>query len=445
MKQRTQDFALGLTAIVMLAVFLASVLFLYPTFQRTRGRSVEIRFRHEDGLAPLKPGARILLGGSLDVGRVLNVRIAQAGVGPQRHTYFVVDAEIRPDIPLYGNSQITTDQPAIGGNGFVSILNVGKPDVPLTGPIDGLPPQSFAAAVSGLARRLVAPGGILDNVSAAVDPDAEKSIVRKLLTSLDDVNTVTRELRNQASPLEHGALLHKVHQLLDDLNTTTGAVRSELAAGNQAGALGKLHVALTHLEEALREAAALMKESRPIVQETLASVNSAVRAVDKEMLPALQAELDSTNPSSTLGKLHAAMNRVNESLDDVRAMTTAGERTVVLSRPTVEKILGNFRDMSEQLRQASQEVLLNPSKLIWGPTQQREDKLLIFRAASNFAEAARELDAAAGRLQALSQSLAHDAALSDADREELKKMRAAVDAAFERFGRAETALWEQLK
>ena len=163
------------------------------------------------------------------------------------------------------------------------------------------------------------------------------------------------------------------------------------------------------------------------------------------MLAALRRELDPANPDAILGQLHVAMDRVNGSLHDLQTMAAESERMIVLNRPQVEKTLQNFLDMSEQLRLASQEVLLNPSKLIWGPQREREDKLLVFRAASSFAEAASQLDNAAGRLEAVLKTLPPEGAVTGTDRKEIQAIHDAVQAAFQRFGRAEEVLWEQLK
>ena len=275
MKQHKHDFALGLAAIIFLALFLATVIFLYPAL-RTGGRVVRIQFRHEEGLSPIKAGSPVLLGDSLDVGQVRSVWIDQvndtkAG-GGQARTVFVVEAVIRKDVPLYGNCEITTNQPAIGGNGYVCIQNVGTPDVPLVQPIQGLPPQSFSAILGTLSRRLLSEGGLIDQLTKAVDPEGEKSVLHKLLVSLDDVNAMTRELRVQMTPSEQEALLHKIHLVLDNLNSTTAALRAELAGGNDAALLGKVHTALEHLDAGLTEATAMLKESRPLVHDTLASV-----------------------------------------------------------------------------------------------------------------------------------------------------------------------------
>jgi hypothetical protein len=446
MKKRTQqDFLLGLAAILFVALFVASVVFLYPAVRRG-GRMITIHFEHEAGMAPLKEGSAVLLSDSIDVGQVASVRIAQI---PQpgepkapRQTVFVVRAEIDGDVPLYGNARITTNQPAVGGAGYVSILNVGTPDQPLVGPIEGLPPQSLAAAISTMSRMLLGPGGLIENLNTAVDPTAEQSIVRKLLVSLNDVNAMTAALRAEMNAQDQQAFLAKIHRILDDFNATTRELRRQFATEDSAALLPRVQLALAHLDESLVEVAALVKENRPLVHSTLVSVENTARTVDADLLARVRDELDAGNPTSMLGQLHESMARVNDALLNVQEIARGSQSIVALSQPHIEQTLQNFREMSDRLRQASQEVLLNPSKLIWGPSRGREEQLVVFQAASNFAEAAGQLDTAAGRLQAV---LRNNGRLSPAEHEELQAIYDQVQASFQRFGRAEEVLWQQLK
>lgn len=448
MKQRRQDFALGLTALVMLGLLLGTILFLYPLLH-ARGWGLEVHFRHEDGMAPLKSGSAVLLGGSLEVGRVREVRVEEvddpSAPDAPKHTVFVVHAEISSDIKLHGNCEITTDQPTIGGSGFVEILKVGTPDVPLVQPIQGLPPESLGAAIGALSRRLLSEGGLVDHLDQALDPELEGSLLHKVVLSLDDMNAMTRELRAQINPRDQKALLSKVHLILDSLNVTTAALRTEMAGGDQATLLGKVHAALDELGRSLTEATAMLKEDRPLIKDTLTSVERASRTVDRELLAALLAELDPANASSLLGKVHLAMDGVNASLDDIQAMTTTGERMVAVSRPKLEKAFGHLVAAGENLEQGTLELLLNPSKLLWGPGPQRQEQLVVFQAARNFAEAATQLDNAAGRLEAVLSTLPPEGRVSEADNRELRAIHDSVRAAFQRFERAEEALWEQLK
>jgi ABC-type transporter Mla subunit MlaD len=265
------------------------------------------------------------------------------------------------------------------------------------------------------------------------------------MASLNDLNALTAELRVQMSPNEQRTLLNKVHLVVDDLKATTTTLREELTPGNQTALLARLHIALEQLTTALTEATGILQENRPAVHEALSGVAHAVRTVDQEMLTALRAQLDPANPASLLGKLHAAMDRANASLENLNTMTATSEQMVVLSRPALEKTLGNFQAMSEQLRLTSQEVLLNPSKLIWGPSRVREEQLAAFQAARSFAEAATQLDTAAGRLEAILTTLPPDGRVGDVERQELASIRDAVRASFGRFEIAEKALWDRLK
>ena len=323
-KTRNQDFVLGLTTLVVIALLVSTVLFIYPLL-RGGGREIVVYFDHERGMAPLKEGSPVILGGALTVGSVTHVEIHQIEPTAQsgrKHpeTVFAVRAEISPDVPLYGGCKITTDQPAIGGSGSVSILHVGVPGRELEQPIHGLPPQSLAAAISTLSRELLKEGGLVSQLNKAVDPEAPGSVLHKVLRSLDDVNAITASLRTEMNDNEQKALLGKIHASLDDLNGMTHILRGQMRPDNDAALLGKVHVALDHLAEGLSEAVATLKEDRPLVREALTSVRDVARSLDTELVASLRRELDSADKTSLLGKVHTGMDRVNAALADLNRL-----------------------------------------------------------------------------------------------------------------------------
>ncbi len=61
MKSRRQDFLLGLVVIAFIVLFLGTFLFVYP---RGAGatREITVRFKHDEGVAPLKVGSPVTLG-----------------------------------------------------------------------------------------------------------------------------------------------------------------------------------------------------------------------------------------------------------------------------------------------------------------------------------------------------------------------------------------------
>ncbi len=448
MKTQRQDFVLGLVVIALLGLFLATVLFLSQRVSGAR-RSIVVHFRHEDGLSPLKPGSQVLLSGAIEVGVVKEVEVRELDVGlvgapPRRQTVVIARAEIDESLPLYGDCEITTDMPLIGGSGTMVIVNVGTPGVPL--PPDhvwGQPPQGMAA-FSALSRRLTAEGGIVDRLDRMLDPDADGSLLNKVMVSLMDVNAMTSELRTQLTAAERASLLRKVHLILDDLNATTAAIRQQTDREDAGALLARFNAVLDVAHGSLAEVLGMLQEGRPLVQETLVSVEHAARVIDQEMVANLRGELDPTDPGSLLSELHTAMARVNGSLAEIQALSATGNRMLVLNRPQIERVLSNIREVSEVLALTSKDIQLNPSKLIWPPKDREASKLDVFTAARDFAQAATYLDEAAARLQAVMEVAPEGEMRATAD-PEVRAILDSLQGAFERFERAEAFFWEQMK
>lgn len=438
---------LGLVVLAFLALFVGTLLFVYPSLAGAT-RPISIRFRHDEGVAPLKPGSAVMLSGALEVGRIVDVRkeraTVQTSAGPLDHLFIIVDAQIQADLELYDDCQITTDQPPVGGSGVVVILDVGTPDAgPARLPIAGLPPRSLAAAIGALHRRLLGRGGLMDRLEAMFDAGTEGSLTAKISQSLDDVNAMTRELRLQLDAREQMTLMSKVHGIIDNINAATAALRAQLATDDHAAALAKVLAALDRLETGLAEAHALLEENRPVVRNTLLSVESASRKLDDEVLTALRAEFDRHDPGSLLGKTHAGLDRLNASLDNVVTMTDTGRKLVVLNRPALQRAIDNIKDVSDQLNRAVGEIVLAPWRLFKPPPAGLK-RLDVLEAARSFAAAAAALDDALARLEALQSAAAGEQELIGSE-EEVAAIRGAVRLAFERFQAAEEYLWQQMK
>lgn len=448
-QQRKENFLLGLATILFVALFILTFVFLQPLF-KTDGRQIEIVFRHEGGMAPLQAGSPVRLAGAVHVGSVQQVRIEQRQLPNSEEpeqTVFVVDAEIDTDVPLYDNCRVTTSEPAIGGQGFVNIQSVGDPGKELTQPIIGESPSSFNAIIAELRDDLLGPGGLVENLQFALDPRAEDSAHRKILDILNELHTVATHVRTQVDPTKRDVLVTKLHQVLDDTKAMTAALRDELrtSAGDPVTVLDRVHKVLEHVDAGMLEASAILRENRPVVRDTLASVRESTRKIEEELLVDLQAEMDASDPASLLGKIHAAMDGVNAALGDVQAVTSESERLVTLSRPQVEAALNHLNAIGNNMEQFTIELILNPSKLIWGPGPRREEQMLVFQSARAFAQAARNLAAAAGRLDALLGRTTSQHELTEAERDEVRQVFESIQASFQRFEQAEQQLWDEMK
>ncbi len=387
MKRCANDFALGLTTLAALALFVGTILLLRPLFA-DGGRIVTIRSPHDRGMAPLERGSAVLLGGAVSVGQVQDIAFREVEAPPGaprlREVVFDVTVALRDDVKLYEGCVIAAGQPALGGAGYVAVVSVGRvgAELPAGQPVRGGPPQSLAAAIGELSARVLGEGGLLEDLEHALDPTREESLLRKVALILDNVYGVTVTPRMRTGSEDRAVPLGKLHQLSDDLGAIFGALGGELTGGGDA---------------------------------------------------------------TVRRKVHAAMDRLNAALADVQVLTDNAGRFAAANRSALERAVGNLGEMTDYLCRASHEVLLNPLRLIWGPGAQREQQLLVFQAARSFAEAARDLDLAAARLQSLLADLPPAGALGAAGAEERAAIQAAVRAVFERFVRAEGALREQLK
>jgi len=447
-RQRRQDFVLGLFVICILALFVGSFLFLYPQVGGATQRIV-VRFNHDDGMAPVKESSAVLLSGAVEVGKVTAVAasVVQLEIGgvPRERLVIDVTAEVDQAIPLYENCRITTNQPPVGGPGVLVILSVGTPDHEEVGarPIEGLPPQSLAAAIGQLSERLMGPGGILDKVERLVDADREGSLIYKVAQSLDDVNALTAELRVQMNPKEERTLLAKIHIMVDDVSATLVSVREELSAGNEATAIAKIHVLLDSLNAALGEAKGLIAENRPALRGTLENMELASKTINEDLLAALKAEFDRDDPGSLLGKLHVGMTSLNEAMRNVEGMSDEAQALLVSNKPALQAMIDNLNEMTQKLNTAVGEIMVAPWRLFKPPTGDVK-RLEAFEAARQFAEAAANLEDAAGRLEGLMAATSGGAA-TPAMRAEIEAVRQRVREAFARFQQAEEFLWEKMK
>jgi ABC-type transporter Mla subunit MlaD len=448
MKTKQQDFILGLVILGVIAVFVGTFLFVYPHYGGPT-KKITVRFKHEEGVAPLKEGSPVSLGGAMQVGKVTAlrrdlVRNDKPGLPPSQ-LLIVVEARIDEDLPLYRDCEISTDQPPVGGGGTLVILSIGSSDKGLVGEtvIDGLPPQSLAAAISGLSRRLLAPDGLVDNLTHSLDERHEGSLMNKLTVSMTDINAMTADLRIQLSAREQKTLMSKLQIVFDNFAEMTSELREQVKADNAAGLIAKVHVALDVLGRALAEANDTLHENRPGLRNTVASVERMARTLDEDIINKLRADFDRENPKSLLGKLHHGMDQLDVSLDNITAVTDSTRNFVVVNRPALDRMVENLKAMTDQMRTAVQELVLQPWRLLQPPGSELK-RLDVFEAARNFASAAAMLDDATARLEAIVKAAPTDGRLTQSD-EEIREIQAGLKKAFERYRVAENYLFEKLK
>ncbi len=448
MKSRRQDFVLGLVVLVFLGLFVGTMLFVYPRLG-VHTKKITVRFRHEDGVAPLKQGSAVMLSGALQVGKVSRVWMDSdevRGPGGQRikDLMIYVEADVDTKLELHEGCRLTTDQPPVGGGGVLVILDVGPSDAPpAPRTIDGLPPQSLAAAIGSLTRRLLGPGGMVDKLEQMVDANAEGSLAYQISQSLGDINAITATLKRDLSPGERDSLASEIHAVVGNIRQTTASLRDQLSTEDEATLLSKVHVVLSHLDAGLTEANAILAESRPPLRDTLSNVAAASAKVNADLLPAVLAEFNRDDPAALMGQLHAGLSELNAALGNVRTMTEEGRKMVILNRPLLDRTIANFKQASDRANALVLELVLHPWRLFKPPAGEIK-KHDAFVAAQFFAEAAVQLNDAVARLEAIEQATAPGEPLQGSE-EEIRAIQQSLRQTFQRFREAENYLWQQMK
>ena len=358
--------------------------------------------------------------------------------------YVEVRCAIDRSLPLYDGCRITTNQPPVGGGGYVDILSVGvagRPRPP--GPIEGLRPQSMAATISSLSQTLTGPGGLLDKLSAQLDENDPQTVLGRLLRILAHVDAMTARLAAQLSPEEQRSLMQRLLSIMDNVQALTAALRHQTETGDPANIVGRLLASLDELNTALVEARLLISENRPAVRDALARVRQMSTTLADRVVPALAGEFDRTRADTLLGKIHQSLDALQASLENVQTITAEGRRLVVLSRPQLERTVENLKQASQRLRSGLDELMLTPWR-IFPPLDGVTRQIEVLEAARRFAEAASYLDDTTRRIDALLQA-SPDRARLLADPQELQALRGALKAAIERFDSAESYFWKQIR
>jgi len=464
MPKQRDAFKLGVTLLVVLALFLGVLFFLAS--RGPTGQHVTVRFRHDAaGMPVLKPGAQVRCGGT-QVGTVRRVELREAAAPASRQTpggaeskpaerqlYLYVEAEVDEAVGLRTDCRIAAEGPALGGTGWLVIESrgtapklLGEHDL-----VEGQPPGGFAAVtdkLNDLAAALQAeldasrPNSLMATIKAQLNATDATSLLGKIHKSLDDIGAMTSSMRGQFDPREQATLLGKLHASLNHINQITAELRDQLASARDDAMLAKVHRALDTLNAGLRNAAEMLRENREPLHQTLEHLRRTSEQLDAGIAKRIARQLDPDNAAGLIAKIHVGLNRLNASLADINQVTDTTRQLVVLNREKLDELLTNFKQTSEHLKAAAKDIRRNPWRLLYRPSPQEIDRLSVFDAARAFAEAAAELDDAVADLRALAE--AQNGQLR-ADDPQLQRIRARLAETFEKFTQAEAALWQQLK
>ncbi|HRW55754.1 MAG TPA: hypothetical protein P5081_23015, partial [Phycisphaerae bacterium] len=357
------------------------------------------------------------------------------GDGEKAAFFVEVVAEIREDLVLRTDCAAVPEAPALGGDAMIKLDLGSKPELFAGAIIDGADPAGFAGVMASVQSELDAnnPKGLLWAIKLQLDPDAENSILAKLNTSLEDINSVTSSLALEMSPGDGRTLIDKIQRVADNINSVTGSLKQQFDDGEPDVLLTKLHFAIDSINGSLETVKRVLATSEGPVTRTLANV--------EETSVHISEQTDPDRPDSLMAYFRTASVKINASLEDMNTVTKTTRDVMVLNRENINRMLVNFKESSDHIKTGVKYVLRNPWRLLNPPDPNEIKEQVILDAARSFAEAATRLDDATAQLKALSELHNGMIPFNDPD---LEQLRAELKATQEKYQQAEAKLWAEL-
>lgn len=375
------------------------------------------RFTLEQGVAGLKPGSPVTLGGN-EIGTVsgleYEIREGAQGFEPQA---VLVRIEVVEDIVLYENASISVVQPLLGTLSTVNITDIG----------------------GGPTSTRLAEGGVVHGSDSAGLID---------LAGLPDFGGLASQAR---------AVLDDVQQILDTVGPEVGQMTTDAGEflSNASGFAGTLSENqdrwITKAESILDGADDVFRETIPAVaDEVTAGVGDARRFVGgaQDMLDENRADIRRT-VSNLEGLSERArydvLGRMEQILDEgliaAANMSDAGGRVLsAIDRvePQLVRTMTNMRLASSQAVLLAEEIRAAPWRAFAEPSEKAQREEVLFGAVRRYARAVEDLRDASASLDSVIKGARTGG--REVAPEQISRMNAQLKRSFEELNRAEQDL-----
>ncbi len=407
---------LFLVVSVILAVFLAfwvedgidKLPFVNPK------RTFVARFELSEGIAGIKPGSPVTLGGA-SVGSVESLSYVYEQRGERTVPVGIdVELEIESGIVLYPEAVVSIVSPLLGTLSSINISNIGVGDEPL-GPgavLDGRPPAGLAemAGVGTLAQRadetLAKANRILDDLAPAVKPTLED--LDATLGSARSFAGMLAENQDDWAAKANDILAHADSVFLN----TIPSVATEVNAG------------VADTRRLVASAQSVIDENRADVRRTVTNLEGVTTRVRYDLLGRVERVLDE-------GVIAAA------NLSDV-----GGRAVGLLDRiePPLVRTMSNVQLTSGQAMLLLEEVRAAPWRLLERPDEKEQREVVLFSAVRRYAESVEKLRDASEAMDSVLRGAR--AGGRELEPEQVLQMNQEIKASFGDLQDAERALLE---
>jgi phospholipid/cholesterol/gamma-HCH transport system substrate-binding protein len=308
MEPKREQAFVGLFVIVACAVLIGTVFTISGVFGRTT-KTYHARVPFAGGL---EPGTTVRYAGGPKVGSVERLRI-----DPQNPSLFDVAFKVQSDLPIKTDSHVKIMSLSPLGDNHLEIL----------------------------------PG----TSQAAVAPDGSLLAADKYV----DFNALTQQINDIAPHAQD--LLKNLNERATELKVTVDRVNDLLSLQNRA-----------NLSATLANARGMLEENRPQIRSTLQHVNSMSEKLEP-LLQDLRKTSEEANQTldhidSVIGEnradLRQAVIELRRSLAIVTDVATRLDQTLDVNSENIDELLGNLRQVSQNLREFTSTIKTRPYTLI---------------------------------------------------------------------------------
>jgi phospholipid/cholesterol/gamma-HCH transport system substrate-binding protein len=308
MEAKREQVFVGLFVVVAVALLIATVFTLSGAFAGP-ARRFHAKFHNAAGL---ERGATVRYEGGPKIGRVEIVKI-----DPKDPSFMDMEFSVKEDLPIKTDSRVA----------ILSFSPLGD--------------NHLEIRAGSLAAPRATDGAVLP---------ADQYV---------GFNELTAEI-NQVMP-QAQELMGNLNLRMKDLSVTLTRVNDLLNDQNRA-----------NISASISELQGMLREDRPVIKSTLNNVNGASAKL-APMLDDLKKTSDQANETlkkfdAMLGEnredLHASIKKLREALNSVSSITKRVDQTLDINSETIDELLMNMRDVSENLKEFTDIIKTRPSELI---------------------------------------------------------------------------------
>lgn len=400
-----------------------------------------VRFPTSVGVTGLQPGSEVTFAG-MPVGQVVSINPHQPDgpAVPARSMDVVIAVDSR--FALFEDAFADLSPPILGGVSRINFASAGAGAIP--------PGDKLAELATNNNNAILEPG-------EAVRGRYAPSILAQLGFSVEDAE----RLRNTIADVETIAgtakqTVDRVNRMAENLeprfdtavNDAQAAVANARALTQRFTAEGDLAARITSI---LANADETLAAAPAVAQDARSAIASARELMDThtQTIARILANVETTTQRvnhQTMDQAEAMIREGTLALASFRSVGDKSDAILTTLRPDIAATAANARSMSQQGRLFLDEIRAQPWRVLKQPDKADLMREPIFAAARSYADAVSDLRAASEALEAALQITGADARNIRADTpEQVARIAATVQSAYDRFADAERALLETLR